>query len=283
MEIRIAGTENDSIVDGPGFRFTIFTQGCPHNCPGCHNPQTHDFNGGNVVDTDELFQKILANPLLDGVTFSGGEPFCQAASLCDLGKRIKEHGLDIITYTGFTWEYLIENADANVSDSENQPMPFLHDLESEYEPFPSEEGWQHDNLILPHEESDQTQTAPTPRREFLEGEEESIAETSAHDTTVDTLIKNPSIDLDTSAIQSIEGDTLHLQNKEHKSSGNRAGHKQKDTLSATATEPRSHAHRKKASQGAASQPAKPLNNDNKEQSRTPRPEPQTDGIQTTES
>ena len=113
MEIRIAGTENDSIVDGPGFRFTIFTQGCPHNCPGCHNPQTHDFNGGNVVDTDELFQKILANPLLDGVTFSGGEPFCQAASLCDLGKRIKEHGLDIITYTGFTWEYLIENADEN--------------------------------------------------------------------------------------------------------------------------------------------------------------------------
>ena len=178
---------------------------------------------------------------------------------------------------------LIENADANVSDSENQPMPFLHDLESEYEPFPSEEGWQHDNLLLPHEESDQTQATPTPRREFYEDEEESIAETSAHDTTVDTLIKNPSIDLDTSAIQSIEGDTLHLQNKGHKSSGNRAGHKHKDTLSATATESRSHAHREKANQGAASQPANPLNNDNKEQSRTPRPEPQTDGIQTTES
>ncbi len=178
---------------------------------------------------------------------------------------------------------LIENADANVSDSENQPMPFLHDLESEYEPFPSEEGWQHDNLLLPHEESDQTQATPTPRREFFEDEEESIAETSAHDTTVDTLIKNPSIDLDTSAIQSIEGDTLHLQNKGHKSSGNRAGHKHKDTLSATATESRSHAHREKANQGAASQPANPLNNDNKEQSRTPRPEPQTDGIQTTES
>ena len=162
-------------------------------------------------------------------------------------------------------------------------MPFLHYLEWEFEPFPCEYGWQHDNLLLPHEESDQTQATPTPRREFFEDEEESIAETSAHDTTVDTLIKNPSIDLDTSAIQSIEGDTLHLQNKEHKSSGNRAGHKHKDTLSATATESRSHAHREKANQGAASQPTQPHNRDKQEQSRTPRPEPQTDGIQTTES
>ena len=74
MELRIAGTVNDSIVDGPGIRFTIFTQGCPHNCEGCHNPQTHDFHGGNIVDTDELLEKVKSNPLLDGVTFSGGEP-----------------------------------------------------------------------------------------------------------------------------------------------------------------------------------------------------------------
>ena len=75
--IKIAGVVNDSIVDGEGFRFTIFTQGCYHNCPECQNPQTHDVNGGRDVDTDELFEQICENPLLSGVTFSGGEPFLQ--------------------------------------------------------------------------------------------------------------------------------------------------------------------------------------------------------------
>ena len=70
MKLRIAGTVNDSIVDGPGIRFTVFVQGCPHNCRGCHNPQTHDFNGGTITDTEELLEKIKSNPLLDGVTFS---------------------------------------------------------------------------------------------------------------------------------------------------------------------------------------------------------------------
>ena len=106
MELRIAGTVNDSIVDGPGIRFTIFTQGCPHNCEGCHNPQTHDFNGGEIVDTDELLKKIKGNPLLDGVTFSGGEPFCQAHVLAELGKEVKKLGMNIITYTGYTFEQL---------------------------------------------------------------------------------------------------------------------------------------------------------------------------------
>lgn len=110
MDVRIAGTINDSIVDGPGLRFTIFTQGCPHNCDGCHNPQTHSFSGGEVVSIDEVYDMIKKNPLLDGVTFSGGEPFCQAAPLVELGKRIQELGLDIITYTGHTFEYLIDNA-----------------------------------------------------------------------------------------------------------------------------------------------------------------------------
>ena len=113
MELRIAGTANDSIVDGPGIRFTIFTQGCPHHCPGCHNPQTHDFNGGKITDTAELLEKIKSNPLLDGVTFSGGEPFCQAEVLAQLGKEIKNIGLNVITYTGFEFEYLYENRDKN--------------------------------------------------------------------------------------------------------------------------------------------------------------------------
>ncbi|MDE6780426.1 MAG: anaerobic ribonucleoside-triphosphate reductase activating protein [Ruminococcus sp.] len=112
-EIRIAGTVNDSIVDGNGIRFTIFTQGCPHNCKGCHNPQTHDFNGGQIVSTDELLQKIKQNPLLDGVTFSGGEPFCQAHELAVFGKKIKSLGLNITTYTGYTFEELYTNRNHN--------------------------------------------------------------------------------------------------------------------------------------------------------------------------
>lgn len=112
-DLRIAGTVNDSIVDGEGIRFTIFTQGCPHHCEGCHNPQTHDFNGGTVVNTDGLLEKIKENPLLDGVTFSGGEPFCQARELAVLGKKIKSLGLDITTYTGYTFEELYTNRDKN--------------------------------------------------------------------------------------------------------------------------------------------------------------------------
>lgn len=113
MKLRIAGTVNDSIVDGPGIRFTIFTQGCPHNCKGCHNPQTHDFNGGELIDTDALLVKVKENPLLDGVTFSGGEPFCQAEALASLGKQIKALGLNIITYTGYTFEHLIDHQNEN--------------------------------------------------------------------------------------------------------------------------------------------------------------------------
>lgn len=112
-DLRIAGTVNDSIVDGDGIRFTIFTQGCPHHCKGCHNPQTHDFNGGKIVGTDELLEKIKENPLLDGVTFSGGEPFCQAQGLAVLGKEIKSLGLNITTYTGYTFEELYTNRDKN--------------------------------------------------------------------------------------------------------------------------------------------------------------------------
>ncbi len=113
MELRIAGTVNDSIVDGPGIRFTIFTQGCPHHCEGCHNPDTHDFSGGRIVDTDELIGKIRSNPLLDGVTFSGGEPFCQAEALAHLGKQIRAMGLNVITYTGYTFEKLWAERETN--------------------------------------------------------------------------------------------------------------------------------------------------------------------------
>ncbi len=110
MKIRIAGTVNDSIVDGEGIRFVVFVQGCIHHCKGCHNPQTHSFDGGVETDTDELLKTILNNPLLDGVTFSGGEPFCQPAPFYELGRKVKEHGLNIVCYSGFTFEQLVEKS-----------------------------------------------------------------------------------------------------------------------------------------------------------------------------
>ena len=82
MNIRLFGTANDSIVDGPGIRFAVFVQGCPHNCTDCHNPMSHNFDGGYLKDIDELVDEIKKNPLLDGVTFSGGEPFCSAKIMC---------------------------------------------------------------------------------------------------------------------------------------------------------------------------------------------------------
>lgn len=112
--IKIAGVVNDSIVDGEGFRFAIFTQGCMHNCPGCHNPQTHDLNGGYTADTDELFAQICENPLLSGVTFSGGEPFLQPAPLAELGAKIHQHNLNITVFTGYTLEQLVNMHDSDV-------------------------------------------------------------------------------------------------------------------------------------------------------------------------
>jgi anaerobic ribonucleoside-triphosphate reductase activating protein len=109
MQLRIAGTVEDSIVDGEGIRYTIFVQGCPHHCPGCHNPQTHDMQGGEWADTDTLLEQIASDPLLDGVTFSGGEPFCQAAVLAELGKAIHAKGLNLVTYTGYTFETLLQS------------------------------------------------------------------------------------------------------------------------------------------------------------------------------
>ena len=105
-QLRIADLVNDSIVDGPGIRFTIFTQGCPHHCPGCHNPQTHDSQGGQWMDIDAIYQKIAANPLLDGLTLSGGAPFDQPAPLAALCARVHTLGLNIWAYTGYTWEAL---------------------------------------------------------------------------------------------------------------------------------------------------------------------------------
>lgn len=113
-ELRLAGIVGDSITDGPGIRLTVFVQGCPHHCPGCHNPQTWPFAGGYISTPEEVLAQIEANPLLGGVTFSGGEPFCQAAALLPLAEAIKNRGLELAVYTGYTFEELLTLPDPAV-------------------------------------------------------------------------------------------------------------------------------------------------------------------------
>ncbi len=110
--LRLSGIVRESIVDGNGLRFVVFCQGCPHHCPGCHNPQTHDFSGGKEVSLSRILAEIRKNPLLRGVTFSGGEPFCQAAAFAELGRQVKAlpNGLDVTVYSGYTYEQLAEKA-----------------------------------------------------------------------------------------------------------------------------------------------------------------------------
>lgn len=108
MQIRLAGVEPESIVDGPGYRFAVFVQGCPHGCIGCHNPKTHDFEGGYLSDTDEIISKMGKNPLVRGITLSGGEPMMQPKPLAEIARAAKEKGLSVWCYTGFTLEFLLE-------------------------------------------------------------------------------------------------------------------------------------------------------------------------------
>lgn len=108
--IRIAGIINESIVDGPGIRMVVFAQGCKHKCPGCHNPETHSFDGGTWVSVDSILEQVKRNPLLDGITFSGGDPFEQAEAFAVLAREAKKLNLDIMTYTGYTYEYILANA-----------------------------------------------------------------------------------------------------------------------------------------------------------------------------
>lgn len=104
--LRIAGIVDESCVDGPGLRMTIFAQGCPHKCKGCHNPETHSFQSGQLVALTEIIQNYRQNPLLAGITCSGGEPFCQAQAFAQLAKTIHKLGGNVVTYTGYIYEDL---------------------------------------------------------------------------------------------------------------------------------------------------------------------------------
>ena len=105
--MRIAGLTQDSIVDGPGFRFTVFVQGCAHHCEGCHNPQTHDSAGGKEMTTDEIIREMRSNPLTDGLTLSGGEPFDQSEDCLTLVRAARESGLNVWSYSGYLYEQLL--------------------------------------------------------------------------------------------------------------------------------------------------------------------------------
>lgn len=106
--IRLAGKNRSSTADGPGIRYVVYGQGCVLNCPDCHNPETHDLNGGTAVDISDVVYEISSDPVLDGVTFSGGEPFCQVSAFARLADRIRDacRQMHIICYSGYTFEEL---------------------------------------------------------------------------------------------------------------------------------------------------------------------------------
>ncbi len=108
MKIRLAADlQTDSIVDGEGIRTVIWTQGCPHNCFGCHNAMTHDFSKGDLVDIEDVKVAISNLKCQDGITFSGGDPMCQPEACLLLAKFAREQGLNIWCYTGYTYEELM--------------------------------------------------------------------------------------------------------------------------------------------------------------------------------
>lgn len=112
-KLRLAGCIKESFVDGPGIRYVLFTQGCPHKCQGCHNPQTHDYEGGYLMDINDIYNDITRNPLVKGVTVSGGEPFNQANQVSELISKLKQNDYDVMVYTGYRYEDLYEKANEN--------------------------------------------------------------------------------------------------------------------------------------------------------------------------
>lgn len=115
MKLYLSGIIEESIADGKGIRYTVFTQGCPHHCKGCHNWQTWPFEGGEEKEVEEVYHDFIRNPLLKGITFSGGEPFCQPEPLCELARLVHRGGKDVTVYSGYTYEQLLAMQDDTVN------------------------------------------------------------------------------------------------------------------------------------------------------------------------
>ena len=113
--LRLSGITPESFVDGPGLRYVIFTQGCFHKCPYCHNPDSWDVSAGKEFPAREIIRMIKKQKNIQGVTFSGGEPFLQAKGLSEISEAAHQTGLDVVTYTGFTYEQLIEKKDEDIN------------------------------------------------------------------------------------------------------------------------------------------------------------------------
>ncbi|MDR1621670.1 MAG: anaerobic ribonucleoside-triphosphate reductase activating protein [Synergistaceae bacterium] len=109
MKINVAGIAEESFSDGPGIRCVVFAQGCRHRCPGCHNPETHSFSGGQWIHIRDVLRLMEKNPILDGITLSGGDPFEQAEGFGALAELTKRHGYHVMTYTGYLFEFLLEH------------------------------------------------------------------------------------------------------------------------------------------------------------------------------
>lgn len=122
--VRLAGIAYESLVNGPGMRRVYFAQGCRHNCEGCFNKDTHDFNGGELKDMDELIDDAVGNPMLKGITFSGGDPLEQAESFLYMAKAFKKAGLNIWCYTGYTFESLLEKM-----ENDNEVRELLENID----------------------------------------------------------------------------------------------------------------------------------------------------------
>ncbi len=110
MKIRLAAyLQPDSIVDGEGIRTVVWTQGCPHHCPGCHNASTWDFNEGALVDVEDVISELKKIKNQDGITLSGGDPVCQSDACYEISKAAHEMGLNVWCYTGYTYETMLSN------------------------------------------------------------------------------------------------------------------------------------------------------------------------------
>jgi len=113
--VRISGIKKHSSVNGPGVRYVLFFQGCPHHCPGCQNPETHDPAGGTGRDTGEVIQELLQTKYLDGLTFSGGDPLMQPQAVMEIARAAKKTGLNIWLYTGWTFEQILQGAAGEIA------------------------------------------------------------------------------------------------------------------------------------------------------------------------
>lgn len=109
--VRLAGICYNSLVNGPNMRRVFFFQGCKHNCQGCFNPDTHDFNGGKVFKIADLVKDTVKDTTVKGITLSGGDPVEQSDAAATMAEMFSMLGYNVWCYTGYTFEDLLEMAE----------------------------------------------------------------------------------------------------------------------------------------------------------------------------